>query len=424
MAAPSTRALVAHILRRTAFGPHPGQVDLWARKGVDATISHVLNARPLPAPSASAIAKTEDDSDLPVRWWLGRIADPSAGLHEKMTWFWHGHLTTSHAKVYRWKAEIPQHLLLREYALGNFRTLLQKITVDPAMLLYLDGSWSVWAEPNENYSRELMELFCLGLGTATKPNYSQQDVENGARALAGYGVDWETGTKAFYPDNALPDGVSVRYLGRDVHSARDVVNAVIDDPACAHWIAGRVWRFLVGTEPSAARRTALAALFKANRYNVRPLVKAILNDPAFLAGRLNRPKMPVEWVTNGMAALGLEDKDNPDLRIDTLWTLGQVPFYPPNVSGWPWGLRWLGPGLALARAAFAVESPAVKTIADATDQVSATLARCSLFEVSSQTRSAMSHAVTSPDLAGRSNRDRRAMVLLALAVGSPEFALA
>jgi uncharacterized protein (DUF1800 family) len=427
VASPSTRALVAHVLRRTTFGPYPGQVERWAARGVGRTITHVLEARPLPVASASGLAGKDDSSDEPVRWWLRRMANPAGGVHEKMAWFWHGHLTTSHDKVFRWRCEVPQHLLIRRYALGSFRTLVRRITVDPAMLLYLDGSWSSAEAPNENYSRELMELFCLGRGTDANPNYRQEDVTNGARALAGYGVDWETGTRGFYEWNALPAGTRVPYLGKRVHDAGDVCDAVLDHRACAPWVAGRIWRFLVGTEPSAARRAALARRFRQDDMRVKPLVEHILRSDFFLSHRMNRPRQPVEWVTAAMAALGMGDDDNapyPNLRIDTLWRMGQLPFYPPSVAGWPWGLSWVGPGITLAKAAFAVEAPGIRAVADASDQVTAALHRCGLFEVSSQTRGALRRVTTSSRLDGRANRARRAQVLLALAIGSPEFALA
>lgn len=419
-----TKALVAHVLRRTTFGPLPGQVNTWAAKGVAATISHVLAAPALPVTDWATMAAVDDGSDLPVRWWLKRMANPAAGLHEKMTFFWHGHLTTGHDKVYRWKCEIPQHVLIRRYALGNVRTLVQKLTVDPAMLLYLDGSWSVADTPNENYARELMELFCLGRGTVASPNYHQADVEAGAKALAGYGVDWDTGIATFYPDNALPLDQTVRFLGHDVRTAAQAVDAVLGHKAAAPWIAGRMWRYFVGTEPSSAKRAALAKLLIANKWVVKPVVTAILHDPLFLTSRMNRPRQPIEWVTAAMAALGLTDAAHPDLRMETLWTLGQLPFYPPNVAGWSWGLRWLGPGVTLAKAAFEVEAPALTSVANAADPVAAALARCSLFEVSATTRAAMKKVMTSPALAGSANKGRRAQVLLALAVGSPEFALA
>jgi uncharacterized protein (DUF1800 family) len=424
--ATSTSALVAHVFRRTTFGPFPGQVDTWAKKGVAATISHVLNAPALSVSDWAHYAALDDGDDAPVRWWLKHMANSNAGLHEKMTFFWHGHFTTGHDKVYRWKCEVPQNVLIRSYAMGNMRTMIQKMTVGSAMLMYLDGSWSVASDPNENYARELMELFLLGRGTVASPNYTQADVENGAKALAGYGVDWDTGKVTFYSDNALPTGQTVPFLGRNVRTAAQVVDAALAKPQAARWIVAAMWKYLIGTNIPAARQTTLAKLLLTNKWNVKPVLSAILHDPAFLYFRMNRPRQPIEWVTAGMSALGLTDAAHPGLRLDTLWTLGQVPFYPPNVAGWPWGNRWVGPGIVLAKAAFAVEAPGLTVVAGAKDQVTAALHRCSIYEVTTPTLTAMRNAVKAPELAGTSSsaKARRAQVLLALAIGSPEFALA
>ena len=135
------------------------------------------------------------------------MADPAVGLAEKMTWFWHAHLCTSVDKVGSWSMMWNQHMLLRNNALGNFRTLLQQLTIDPAMLIYLDGDPSVVTAPNENYSREVMELFAMGPG-----NYTETDVRNGAKALAGWDVNWETGVATFFPQYALT--TPVPFLGK------------------------------------------------------------------------------------------------------------------------------------------------------------------------------------------------------------------
>ena len=136
------------------------------------------------------------------------MSDPAVGLAEKMTWFWHAHLCTSIDKVGSWFMMWNQHMLLRTNALGNFRTLLQQLTIDPAMLVYLDGDPSVVTAPNENYSREVMELFAMGPG-----NYTETDVRNGAKALAGWDVNWETGLATFYPQYALTTPVT--FLGQE-----------------------------------------------------------------------------------------------------------------------------------------------------------------------------------------------------------------
>ena len=157
---------IAHLLRRSGFGPHPGQVEALLPLGYAGALAAVLAAPPL-RPEAPAFG-TKDDGRVLVSWWLKVMSDPLAGLHEKMVWFWHGHLTSSLDKaepVSVWR----QHQLLRSHALGNLRTLLQEITVDAAMLGWLDGDGSQAEAPNENYARELMELFALGRDSARTP---------------------------------------------------------------------------------------------------------------------------------------------------------------------------------------------------------------------------------------------------------------
>jgi len=402
---PSTEALIAHVLRRTTFGPFPGQVESLRGLGVEGVIDRVLSAKPLATTPKPPI--NDDGSYAPVDWWLDRLANPKAGIHEKMTWFWHGHLTTSHSKVFRWIMEFPQHLLIRKYALGNFRTLLKQITVDPAMLVYLDGAWSSANDPNENYGRELMELFTLGRGP-----YTQDNVRAAAQALAGWWVDWDTGAHGFHDYAALKDPVTL--LGRPVKRADDVIDVVCDHRACAPWIATKVRRYFTAGG-GAKLRHAEATRFRKDGLEIKPLVWGILEDPMFLRRRMDRPRTPVEWVIAAMAALGLTDKD---LRRWTMDGMGQLPFYPPNVSGWPSGTRWLSASFALARASLAVQTDGVAAVSSASDPVAAALKRCSLYEVTPQTKAALTTA------AGQiSNADRRAQVLLAMAVGSPEFAL-
>jgi uncharacterized protein (DUF1800 family) len=335
------------------------------------------------------------------------MSSSSAGIHEKMTWFWHGHLTSSHSKIFHWRWEFPQHLLIRTHALGNFRTMLQKITVDPAMLVYLDGAWSNADDPNENYGRELMELFSLG-----RDRYTQDDVRAAAQGLAGYWVDWNTGGSGFHSYAALDAPVTL--LGRPVKRANDVIDVVCDHAACAPWVAGKIRRyFTAGLSVREAR--AEAKRFRADGLEIRPLVESIVRGPAFMARRMNRPKTPVEWLIGALAVLGIKDKD---LRRWTLDGMGQLPFYPPNVAGWPSGTRWLSASFALARASVASQADGIAAITEASDPVTAALERCSLYEVTAQTRAAMTNAATSiPD------HEKRARVLLAMAVGSPEYAL-
>jgi hypothetical protein len=147
------RSAIAHLLRRTTFGPVPGQVEALNASGIAAALDGILAATPPPIP-----APPDMNGWGPITWWMARMADPAVGLHEKMVWFWHGHLTSSIEKVGRWEWMWNQHLLLRDHALGNFR--LMAITIDAAMLVYLDGDPSVVTAPNENYCAT-HERFCL-----------------------------------------------------------------------------------------------------------------------------------------------------------------------------------------------------------------------------------------------------------------------
>jgi uncharacterized protein (DUF1800 family) len=401
------RAAIAHLLRRTTFGPVPGQVESLNAGGVTAALDAILAATDPALPAPPNMSGWD-----PITWWMTRMADPAVGLHEKMVWFWHGHLTSSIEKVGQWQWMWNQHLLLRDNALGNFRTLMQAITIDAAMLVYLDGDPSVVTAPNENYSRELMELFCLGIG-----NYSEADVKNGAKALAGYDVDWQTGVVTFHPEYALTSPVN--YLGKSVQTTQHVIDAVVDHPACAPWIAGKLYRYFVGVSPSPTRLNELATLFRSGGLEIKPLVDAILRDPLFLdpQTRNNRARQPVEWVTAAFAAAGAS---NPGWATSVTNDLGQLPFEPPSVAGWPGGTRWLAASDALVRAGLAIDGPVLAEITNSADMVGTTLARCSLYEVSPATRAALDGIAATTALPTW----QRSRILFATAVTSPEFALA
>ena len=402
---------IAHLLRRSGFGPHPGQVEALLPLGYAGALAAVLAAPPL-RPEAPAFG-TKDDGRVLVSWWLKVMSDPLAGLHEKMVWFWHGHLTSSLDKaepVSVWR----QHQLLRSHALGNLRTLLQEITVDAAMLGWLDGDGSQAEAPNENYARELMELFALGRDSGA---YTEADVRAGAKALAGFSVDGEQGAKvSFEAEHALASTVS--FLGRSVSSAKDVIDAVCDHPACARLIANKVYRSFHGVDPDGEALGRFADVFRSGGLEIRPLVEAVLRDPTFVEHRLNRPRLPVEWFTATVATLDLSDAGGA-LDHDVLETLGQVPFNPPNVAGWPVSARWLSAGAALAKAQFAWDQAGESETTKADDPVAWVLAKAGLFEISPATHDAISRAVG--DVEGRREK---ATVLHALAVTCPEFALA
>jgi uncharacterized protein (DUF1800 family) len=408
---PDDRARIAHVLRRTTFGPFPGMPEDLARRGVQATVDTVLAAAPLEPPVPVFDEDADNNANGPAWQWLRLMANPEAGVHEKMVWFWHGHLTSSHDKVATWDLMWRQHLLLRRHALGNFRELLRAVTVDGAMLQYLDGDGSSAASPNENFGRELMELFALGRG-----NYTQHDVRAAATALSGWTVDDDGGAPRFDPSSG--NGRPVALLGRQVVDARDVVDVVCDHPACARFIAAKMHRYLVGIDPSPDRVGELAAVFARANLEILPLVEAIVGHRDFLAATFTRARYPVEWVT---AALGVCGIDDAGLAYDTMTALGQSPFYPPNVAGWPPGIRWVSPSCAVARAALAVGAPAIPEIAAAADPVIAAFERAAIYDPSI---AALAAARGLADRLSRHNRETRAAAVVALVLSTPEFALA
>jgi len=406
----SIQADLAHLLRRATFGPFPGQVDSLVAGGTAAALSSVLSAAPspLPAPPGYVYGSIE-----PVEWWLQRVRDPGAGLAEKMVWFWHGLLVSSQEKVNSWEWMWEQNEIFRQYALGNFRSLLQAITTDRAMLFYLDGNRSDATAPNENYGRELMELFTLGLG-----NYTENDVKAGAKALAGWDIDWSA-TSAPYSNRDQYEVLTspVTYLGQQVLTQSDVVNTVCNHPAMPGFVTSKLYKFFHGVTPDAATVTSLSSTFTTNNLELAPVVSEILNDPLFFDAtrRLNRARTPFEWVTAAFAATQSSDWVTAESTCDDM---GQTPYYPPNVAGWPGGLTWLSPSQAIGRADVGRFAPALAAIQTAADPVAAALAQCSLYEVTAQTQTAMTHAVNAVSTASD-----KASVALGLALTSPEFAL-
>jgi len=403
------RAAIAHLLRRTGFGPFPGQVEALNAGGLSAALNAVLAATPPATPPPPVL--DSGDGERPPEWWLRRMRDPAVGLHEKMTWFWHGHVTSSYDKVGSWRMMWNQHGLLRQHALGNFRTMLTQTTIDPAMLIYLDGDPSEAVDPNENYSRELQELFTIGVDNVTEDN-----VKAGAKALAGWDVNWDAATAFFNPGSAIT--APVTFLGRSCLRSNDVVNAAVDHPACAPFVAAKIYRFFHGVDPDTARRTELGNLFRDGGYEIRPLVENVLRDPSFLdpAKRQNRARTPVEYVS---AALAVISSDDVGWAADLCDNMGQLPYFPPNVAGWPTGNKWLAANVAVLRAGIGTAAPTIPAIATAPDPVQAALDRCGLYQVSQHTRDALtaaSHSIT--------NADDRAAILLGLAVSSPDMALA
>ena len=401
----AVRATNARLLRRLTMSPSNELVERYD----DATPTELV-ADVVDQPHRSVNIPTLDDDDdfhLPMSWWVDRMLDDDAAFHERMVWYWHGHLTSSLDKA-SGQFMLDQHALLRDNAFGNFRELLRAITLDPAMLYWLDGSGSSADAPNENYAREMLELFTLGRDSRA---YTESDVRAGARALAGYWVNGDAGgTVEFDPDAALNRPVT--FLGELVRNVDDVVDAACDQPACASFVAGRMYEHFVGGTPTPDQLDDLATAFRDNDLDIAPLARAIVSSQSFLDAAGTRPRSSLEWF------LGLSRLVDDQLDIWPLMELGHAPMSPPNVAGWPGDERWLSSGMVLSRAQLALNWSWDTPTLESDDPVTDVLRRAVLYEVSDATRNALEHIVDSID-----GRREQSTLLHAAVAMCPEFAL-
>jgi uncharacterized protein (DUF1800 family) len=263
-----------------------------------------------------------------------------------MTLFWHNHFTSSLQKVRSPALMYRQNVLLRKHALGNFGELLHAVSRDPAMLIYLDSATNRRGQPNENFARELMELFTLGEG-----RYGEQDIKEAARAFTGWSIDLDSGEFRFRP--LRHDHGSKTVLGRAVDTGDEVLDILLAQPATAEFVAGKLWREFVSPQPQPEELKRVAAVLRDSRYDVRAALRALLLTPAFWAPE-NRGaliKSPADLVVGTLRQFDIGFSD-PLPFVFLLRALGQDLFSPPNVKGWPGGEAWINSTTLLARKQF------------------------------------------------------------------------
>jgi len=350
---------VGHLYRRAAFGGTWTELHEGVKLGPDALIDRLLRGR---EPSAAFDADTEKFLSAAARkfntgpqasgWWLYRMLHGGHPLREKLTLFWHNHFATSNAKVQNVGYMVGQYELMYRHALGNFAELLQAVSRDPAMMVWLDTVQSKKGQPNENYARELMELFSLGIG-----NYTEADVREAARAFTG----WEIRNGQFFANKAEFDPTEKKVLGQTGKwSGDDVVRICLEQKAVARFIVRKLYRFLISESeaPPAELIDPLADRFRKD-YDFGKLVETVLRSNLFFgeAAYRARIKPPVDYVL-GMAR-GLEARmgtQNSALDLTTaLETLGQNVFHPPSVKGWDGGQTWLNGQTLLFRQNLALD---------------------------------------------------------------------
>jgi uncharacterized protein (DUF1800 family) len=281
--------------------------------------------------------------------WLLRLIDTPHPLRERLTLFWHDHFATSNAKVRNPDLMRRQNALLRQHALGNFQALLHDMARDPAMLVWLDATTNRRAHPNENYAREVMELFALGRG-----HYGEKDIQEAARAFTGAFIQGDR----YRELPAQHDDGPKTILGRtgDFH-ADDVARILLDQPACAEFVCTKLYQhFLTDVEhPSSEVVAPLADAFRHSDYDVSVPVRLILSSQRFFnhQHRARRVKSPVELVIGTIRALEVHSPTiPPDELVTATASMGQSLFEPPSVNGWDTGPAWLNTTTALARTNF------------------------------------------------------------------------
>lgn len=328
----------AHLLRRAGFGGTAEEIAELSSLSHAEAVEKLLNFSydgNLAFSLERKLSENNYDADLNdiAYWWLVTMTRSRQPLQEKMALFWHGHFTTSYSKVREPILLLQQNQLFRDNALGNFKELVKKISRDPAMIDYLDGQANRKGKPNENYARELLELFTIGIG-----NYTEQDIREAARAFTGWGFrdrafvftanQHDTGTKTFMGKSGNFDG-------------DDIINIITDRPETANHIAGKLWEFFVYPSPEPEVVQRMGDIFYKSGYNIKELLRAIFNAPEFLSAKAYRAlvKSPVEYVVGTLRQLGLASLDPVVARAAA--GMGQVIFNPPTVKGWDGGLSWI-----------------------------------------------------------------------------------
>ncbi len=366
MAIDPTPRNAAHLWRRAAFGATPERIDQTIADGIEATVESMFDHRravdagkPLRSPGFQAFETTHLNT-----WFLRLTTTSPTPAIERLMWFWHGHFATNIDKFEDPELLHAQLLTFRRYGLGRFDDLLKLMARDPAMILWLDLHTSVIGSPNENYARELMELFSLGVDGG----YTQRDVAEVGRAFTGYTIDEGAAPIRASVSSALHDDGEKRILGRTGRfTGDDVVDMIVQRPECHRFVAGRLWTRYAGTVPSEQVLDDLAGAL-AQRLIVRDLVVAMFTHPAFYADEVQRGLVaqPVESVATAVRGFGLDlvdvtttpldEDDEPTAGTFPWWTplemldeMGQVLGHPPNVGGWPHNEPWIDATRSIGR---------------------------------------------------------------------------
>jgi uncharacterized protein (DUF1800 family) len=415
------------LMRRATLGYTSAQLESALSDGFDKTVDRLVESKAVEPPLLAAASTPGGRFAVGQlqQWWIDHMLTTTTPFAERMTLFWHGHFTSDYRKTADDTFMYWQNLTWRRMAMTDLRSMLMEVTTDPAMLRYLDLATSTGQSPNENYSRELMELFTMGAG-----NYTEDDVRESAKALAGWVVappdsfatvvvDPTTNvtrslpvytaqkTGVFNPRRAFKG--SVTYLGKTGPlDAQGVIDRILQQPATAALIASKVAQHFVAGSPSTAYVNRLADQFRSSRYDLKTLMRAVFTSPEFSAAQSYRTlvKAPTELMVHAARALNANGLSK--LIANAGSGMGQTLFDPPDVSGWPNNESWISSNTVVERVNFVTMAMAQ--------------ARGALPSASDAVRTHLD-GVLSPQTASLLNAaaDDRARWFIALA--SPEFQL-
>jgi uncharacterized protein (DUF1800 family) len=368
-------ATAAHLLNRAGFGGPPAEIEKLLALGPEKAVAHFVDYEKIPDPTPDPewakpdpdrakkfmearqlgeeerrkrlreIQRADRQHIIELRgWWLERMAKGPRPLQEKMVLFWHGHFATSVDKVKEAYLMWRQNELFRRMATANWLDMLIEVAQDPAMLVWLDQAQSRKEHPNENFAREVMELFALGEG-----HYTEKDITDGARALTGWSYErlaQKFINRPFWHDN----GEKVIFDKRGNFDGEDFLEMIIAQPQAARFITAKLWNFFAGEMPSDEIVTSLADIFRTSNNTFKPVLRAMFSSEEFYSPSIirNQVKSPVQWLVGSVRMLERE-LPPPIVCFSLTRNLGQDLFAPPNVKGWDGGLSWITTNNLLAR---------------------------------------------------------------------------
>jgi len=432
--------LMAHLMRRAGFGASRGRLDELVEQGYDETVENLLSAIDRPTRITDNLIRRYHPeysgmmgNQSPSGNWMYRMVSTDAPLREKVGLMWHGMFATGYSKLANGKVLHDQIRMFERHGMGSFKNLLMELSRDPAMIVWLDNSENHNGSVNENYGRELLELFSMGVG-----NYTEHDVKEAARAFTGWTIGnteymtlksardsvWPYGRLSFhfeYKEHDHDNGEK-EFLGHKGNlNGEDIVDIICKQPATAAFLSRHMYSFFVADEPPVPEwpykeprdPEAIAALSKVyfdSDYNVEEMLRFLFKSEFFKSeqARYQRVKSPAELVAGVLRLTGEFDRPKVDMNPTNLQStyMGQWLLNPPSVEGWHWGTEWIDSGALVERVNFAserlgnIESPGVQTLIDrilsdsngglnAEELVERALDELSVGDISDKTRSAL-----------------------------------